>query len=311
MTIESLIAAAAVAPTPEVAESLYRLIQGESTRQAIVSCTRCPLHETSTQRVPWRGHPSPVAIIGEAPGASEDRDGAPFVGQAGRILSRVLASVNVAESDVAFVNTICCRPPRNNYADAHTVGAVKACSSHFTAQLAYLGSWVLVVMGNNALRKFLPDASISSERGRPRWIDQFYVIPTYHPAYALRKPGITQYIAQDLSILRPILIGNREVPPPPSPVPAVEFMRQSPAVGLDAAHIEKLFRKHGYVVVHSRRLGEDVVVTRDSEVVPEAKFYHLPRYTLGEVARLSKVGSEAHLRQVHILKRELGVEVLV
>jgi uracil-DNA glycosylase family 4 len=412
-TAADYIAAALASPDPDMAESLFRLAHTSTVRESILSCTACPLHETSTQRVPWRGGPSPIAILGEAPGASEDRSGLPFQGRAGRLLTSILTSVGVDPDQVAYFNTLCCRPPGNSIDHATEIGAIDACHPHFLSQLAAIGAWVVVLMGNTALAKFIttpppdpnqilsdefkpkkapwvpkvvdfesnnftspcdscgepvlerprskvsappgggtardghghgfyvhrsnsieyphpncvqeayakslslydPDAPepkslrISDHRGKPRWLNGYYIVPTFHPAYALRHLPAATTIASDLSILRPILSGERDTPVPAKydPLAPIQYLQTG---YLDDKATLKLWRKNGYVAIHSHLLNDDVVVTRHEAIVPHTKFYHLPRYTVAEVERLRHMGSQAHLRRVHLLKRELGVEVL-
>ena len=334
MSSADLIAAALTSP-PEVAESLYALAHGESIRETIRACTLCPLHESSTQRVPFEGSPSPVALIGEAPGASEDLIGSPFQGRAGVLLTQTLEAVGIARSSVGILNTICCRPPQNNYSIAIESGAVSACSRHFYAQLGYLGSWVLVLMGNSALQAFCPGESIGKARLRPRWVESYYVIPTYHPAYALRSPDARTLIAKDLSRIPPILAGDREVPFPKGydPMAPIEFLRRqfnAPLTAvvedallpdtrlkvhvgggdMDRTRVHKLWRRHGYVVVYTPLFNDTIVVWRSEGTYIEPKYAHLPRYTPEEIARLRHLRSQSQLRRVHLLKRELGVEVV-
>lgn len=286
-------------------------IRREALRKSILACTECPLHAVSSRRVPWSGAPSPVSIIGEAPGREEDLIGRPFVGAAGKLLDRLLAQAGIERWQVAFVNTICCRPPSNDYTKARDVGAVDSCDHWFKAQLRELGSWVLVAMGNSALSKF-SDGSIGQHRGKPFWAQGFYIVPTYHPAYALRNPEAGATIIDDLQVVRKILIGELHLSPSTFPGASINWLRQNVPGHIERRQFLKQWPK-GWVAVHSRWLNADLVITRDADTeVRDVRYASLPRYTVGEIERLSKtVRSADDLARVHWLKVNLGAEVRV
>lgn len=305
MSSADLLAQAASAP-PEVAESLYQLARGEAVKEAIRSCVRCPLHESRRNAVPFSGQPGPIAFVGEAPGANEDREGVPFIGASGRLLDTVLSSLSLARWQFPILNTIACRPPSNNYQRAVDLDAPNRCRVHFDAQLAYLGSWCLVLFGAKAISRYIDSSVSNARKAGPRWVGEFYVIPTYHPAYALRNPGAQHEIAKDLSILPAILAGEYETPFPPGYDPTASLLKFNPS--LDPATLERRFRIDGYVVLFVKALNDTVVVTRSQSIIP-MRHYTLPRYTLDEILRLVHLPNQAMLRRVHLLKRELGATV--
>lgn len=309
MSSAALITQALSAP-PEVAESLFHLAHGEAIRESIRACTRCPLHKSRRQAVPFAGTPGPIALIGEAPGAEEDRVGQPFVGASGRLVDSILEAMGLHRWQFPVLNTIACRPPRNDYSKAEEVSAPQLCNTHVQAQLAYLGSWCLVLFGGRAISKYIPDSTVrDARRGGPRWVGEYYVIPTYHPAYALRgNADVVTTIAEDLSILPAILAGEHETPFPAKYDATASLLKFNGS--LDAKTVERRFRLDGYIVLYSHLLGDTVVVTRHAGVIP-MRHYTLPRYSLAEIMRLRHIPNQAMLRRVHLLKRELGVEVSV
>jgi uracil-DNA glycosylase len=299
---------------PEARHKLYTAIARDSLRSSIKGCTLCPLHQTSVQRVPWEGGPSPIAIIGEAPGASEDRVGRPFVGQAGRLLDRILGQVGLSRGSVAIVNRICCRPPSNDYEIAKNVGAPKACSPWFEMQLATTEAWALVLMGNSALSSFT-DKPISSVRGKRWWQDGYYLIPTYHPAYGLRNPEAASTIARDLACLKDIINGIHDAPVPKGydPTRAIATLRTAPLTENDRKQFAKFYKKNLYVVFYSEHLGERIIVAQSPDVLVDVSYDSLPRYTVAEVEKLSRWTSKtwSDLVHIHTIKKALGGEVLL
>lgn len=309
MSSAALIAQAAQAP-PEVADSLYHLARGEAIRESIRTCTRCPLHESRRNAVPFSGTPGPIAFIGEAPGAEEDISGLPFVGRSGQVLTDILESMGLRRYQFPILNTIACRPPRNDYSLAVEADAPLRCTVHFKAQLDYLGSWCLVLLGGRAVSKFMPGYSVGEARKKgPHWTPEgHYIIPTYHPAFTLRNPAARNWLSTDLSILPAILAGEHETPFPKSYDPSAPLAKFNGS--LDSATVKRRFRIDGYIVLYTRLFNDTIVVTRDRSVVPR-RHLTLPRYTLAEICRLGQIPNQAHLRRVHVLKRELGVEVTV
>jgi uracil-DNA glycosylase family 4 len=299
---------------PEARHKLYTAMARDSLRSTIQSCTLCPLHQTSIQRVPWEGGPSPIAIVGEAPGASEDRVGRPFVGQAGKLLDSILTQVGLSRGSVAIVNRICCRPPSNDYQLAISLGAPDACKPWFDMQLATTESWALVLMGNSALSAF-SDKPISSVRGKRWWQDGYYLIPTYHPAYALRNPNAVATIAQDLACLKDIIDGNHSVTVPKNydPNHAIATLRTEPLTENDRKQFAKFYKKNSYVVFYSQHLGERVIVAEGPNTPVDPSYDSLPRYTVAEVEKLSRWTSKtwSDLIHIHTIKKTLGGEILL
>jgi DNA polymerase len=160
----------------------------------VAGCTRCPLHETRTQVVFGRGNPdADLVFVGEAPGAEEDAQGLPFVGRSGKLLDRLAAEeIGLSESDFYVMNVLRCRPPNNRDPKPEEVAA---CSGWFDAQLALLRPKVVMPLGNFAMRALLGSSDgISKVRGKAYPWRGIVLVPTYHPAAALR--GGAQTLAE-------------------------------------------------------------------------------------------------------------------
>ena len=178
---------------------------------AVAVCTRCPLCEGRTQTVFGVGdRQADLLIIGEAPGAEEDRRGEPFVGRAGRLLDQMLHALGLDRQHRVFIaNILKCRPPRNRDPEAEEVAA---CTPYLERQIALLRPRVILAVGRIAAQHLL-------RTDRPlkalRQVDWNYpgselpVIVSYHPAYLLRNPADKGKAWQDLKRLQPLLEAER------------------------------------------------------------------------------------------------------
>ena len=156
-------------------------------KQAVSGCTKCGLHKTRTQTVFVVGDENADwMLIGEAPGAEEDRLGDPFVGQAGRLLDNMLAAIDLHRTrNVYIANVLKCRPPGNRNPEPEEVAK---CSPHLLRQIELVNPKLIVAMGRFAAQTLLEtDASIASLRGRVFRYEGVALIVTYHPAYLLRN----------------------------------------------------------------------------------------------------------------------------
>lgn len=178
------------------------------------SCTRCRLHETRTQAVPGEGDPSTeVVLVGEGPGFNEDRLGRPFVGRAGDLLVRLLASVGWRREDVFITNIVKCRPPENRDPEPDEIAA---CEPYLRRQLEVLDPAVVVTLGRHSMGRFLPGARISQVHGTMRPADPVtgaasaLVFAMYHPAAALRTPAIEHDSYADIAQVPTALLASRE-----------------------------------------------------------------------------------------------------
>jgi uracil-DNA glycosylase len=148
-------------------------------------CRKCSLAEGRTQVVTYRGGSRPwLLLVGEAPGRSEDEQGVPFVGRAGKILDEAIRGSGLRPGEWGITNVIMCRPPKNRFDPA----AATACRPWLDAKIATLAPRALVTLGSHALEAFLPEElPISKARGRVlRW-QGLPVFPMLHPAATLRR----------------------------------------------------------------------------------------------------------------------------
>jgi uracil-DNA glycosylase family 4 len=156
-------------------------------KQAVPACTACGLHKTRTQTVLGVGDENADwLLVGEAPGAEEDRLGEPFVGQAGKLLDNMLAAIGLQRGDNVYIaNVLKCRPPGNRNPEPDEVAK---CTPFLKQQIALIRPKLIVAMGRFAAQTLLAtDASISSLRGRVYKYEGVPLIVTYHPAYLLRN----------------------------------------------------------------------------------------------------------------------------
>lgn len=167
----------------------------------IRACTRCP-ELVATRRSVVVGDTPPgatILLLGEAPGAEEDRTGRPFVGRSGALLDELLAEAGVERGEVAVLNTIKCRPPGNRLP---TREETANCRPWTRAQLDLLHPRITVTLGLSATRWLLKTATLSAVRGLVHEVDGRTVLPTYHPAAALRggsKGEPIRLLRQDLA----------------------------------------------------------------------------------------------------------------
>jgi len=156
-------------------------------KAAVPACTACALHQGRTQTVFGVGdEKADWLLVGEAPGAEEDRLGEPFVGQAGRLLDSMLAAIGLARGDNVYIcNVLKCRPPGNRNPEPDEV---TKCAPFLQRQIELIGPKLIVAMGRFAAQTLLgTDASIASMRGRVHRHAGVPLIVTYHPAYLLRN----------------------------------------------------------------------------------------------------------------------------
>ena len=168
------------------------------------ACTRCRLHATATNAVPGEGNANAELVcVGEAPGANEDASGLPFVGQAGQLLTKILAAINLRREDVFICNVLKHRPPgnRNPLPDE-----VVACSPYLVQQLEVIRPKVIVAFGTFAAQTLLnTKLPIGKLRGS---VHRYYGVPlivTYHPAALLRNPAWKRPTWEDVQLARRIL----------------------------------------------------------------------------------------------------------
>lgn len=175
----------------------------EELRQTVAACEQCALHASRTQTVFGVGNPNADwMIIGEAPGAEEDRRGEPFVGRAGKLLDEVLRSIGLDRSTAFIANILKCRPPQNRDPSADEAAS---CRAYLDRQIALVEPRIILAVGRIAAQQLLAtDMPVGRMRGRvyttgPR---QIPTVVTYHPAYLLRSPSQKGKVWQDLCLAR-------------------------------------------------------------------------------------------------------------
>lgn len=176
----------------------------DAVSKAIATCTRCPLYSTAKNPVPGEGSAkAEFMLVGEAPGATEDETGRPFVGQAGQLLEKILAAIKFTREDVFIVNVLKHRPPGNRNPRPEEVSA---CSPYLVRQIELIRPKVLVALGTFAAQTLLDTKlSIGKLRGQ---IHRYYGVPlivTYHPAALLRNPAWKRPTWEDVQLARRIL----------------------------------------------------------------------------------------------------------
>jgi uracil-DNA glycosylase len=176
-------------------------------------CRNCRLHETRTTAVPGEGDPeTEVVFIGEGPGFNEDRGGRPFIGRAGDLLVKLLASIGWRREEVFITNIVKCRPPDNRDPQPDEIAA---CEPYLHRQLELLDPAVIVTLGRHSMARFMPGARISGAHGTVRPVDpatgatDALVFAMYHPAAALRTPAIEVESYADIAAVPAALIDAR------------------------------------------------------------------------------------------------------
>jgi uracil-DNA glycosylase len=178
------------------------------------ACTGCRLHEGRTKAVPGEGDPdTEVVFVGEGPGFNEDREGRPFVGRAGGLLVRLLASIGWRREDVFITNVVKCRPPDNRDPQPDEIAA---CAPYLRRQLEVLDPAVVVTLGRFSMATFMPGARIGQVHGTTSPADpdtgarDALVFAMYHPAAALRTAAIEQESFEDVARVPEVLLRARD-----------------------------------------------------------------------------------------------------
>jgi len=188
-------------------------LSGEKLLDAIASeivvCTKCRLHKSRKNAVPGEGSPhSQIMFIGEGPGRSEDVEGRPFVGQAGKFLDTLICGVGLAREHTFICNIVRCRPPRNR---EPRPDEIQACTPYLERQIKVIQPRVIVTLGKCSTADIfskinLPFNSITQAHGKA--LDrtilgmQVTVFPTFHPAAALYSVKYKEQLAEDFQVLK-------------------------------------------------------------------------------------------------------------
>jgi DNA polymerase len=202
--------AAAAAPAPEVNAAVAELpplppLESlDAIAAHVASCTRCPLYSTATNPVPGEGNPNAdFMCVGEAPGATEDETGRPFVGAAGQLLTKILEAIGLTRDDVFICNVLKHRPPGNRNPRPEEVAA---CSPYLITQIELVKPKVILALGTFAAQTLLnSQESLGKLRGRTHKYHGVPLVVTYHPAALLRNPAWKRPTWEDVQLARRIL----------------------------------------------------------------------------------------------------------
>jgi len=172
----------------------------QAIRADLGDCTRCKLAAGRHHLVFGVGNPkAELVFVGEGPGEEEDRQGEPFVGRAGQLLTRMIEAMGHARADVYIANVVKCRPPGNRNPEPDEI---EACEPFLRAQLAVLRPRVIVALGKFAAQTLLRSTTpISRLRGRWHEYGGVKLMPTFHPAYLLRSPEEKKKAWEDLQLV--------------------------------------------------------------------------------------------------------------
>jgi uracil-DNA glycosylase family 4 len=186
----------------------------EAIAAEVRACTRCGLAATRTKAVPGEGDPdTEVVFVGEGPGFNEDRQGRPFVGRAGDLLVRLLATLGWRREEVFITNVVKCRPPENRDPEP---AEVAACAPYLRRQLEILDPAVVVTLGRHSLVRFMPGARIGGAHGTMAPVDPqtgasgALAYALYHPAAALRSTEVERQSFADVAGIPAALLQARE-----------------------------------------------------------------------------------------------------
>ncbi len=183
-------------------------------------CPKCELSRTRTTAVPGEGAPrARVMLIGEGPGWHEDRQGRPFIGNAGKFLDELLAKAGLNRDSVFITNVVKCRPPGNR---DPLPDEIAACAPYLDRQIAVIDPEIIVTLGRFSMARWFPGERISRIHGQPKREGGRLIVPMYHPAAALHQGALRGAIEEDFAKLPKILAeaehvreveAAREVPP--------------------------------------------------------------------------------------------------
>jgi DNA polymerase len=185
----------------------------ETIKQNVIKCTKCELCKTRTNAVPGKGNfQSDVIFVGEAPGRNEDKNGEPFVGEAGKKLSIALEEAGISRDAVYITNIVKCRPPNNrvpNTSERNT------CQEYLKQEISIIKPKIICVLGNTAFNSILGGSEITKFRGKVvRKDNQLYFL-TIHPAATIYNQKLIDVLKNDIVKLFDLireLKNNKEVP---------------------------------------------------------------------------------------------------
>ena len=199
------------------------------------TCTKCALAAGRTQVVFGAGSPNAdLMFVGEAPGFHEDQQGIPFVGQAGKLLEKLLAGIGLARSDVYIANVLMCRPPGNR---DPVPDEISACEPHLFRKIELIEPTLVATLGNFSTKLLSGrPAGITRVHGQPQEVTlasrKVSLYPLYHPAAALYTPSMLKVLEEDFAQIPALLERAQEPLAPVEAPPAVEHEPEAVQLGL-------------------------------------------------------------------------------
>ncbi len=172
----------------------------EDIRNDLGDCERCELSHLRSNLIFGEGNPeADLVFVGEAPGADEDRQGRPFVGRSGQLLTKIIEAMGLKREKIYICNILKCRPPGNRNPKPEEI---EQCEPFLIRQLASIKPKVICALGTFAAQTLLKTgAPISMLRGRFHQYHDIQLMPTYHPAYLLRSPAAKKLVWQDMQVI--------------------------------------------------------------------------------------------------------------
>ncbi len=170
----------------------------ETLKKEILNCTACDLYKTRNHAIWGEGNfNAEIMVIGEAPGADEDRIGRPFVGKSGQLLDKIFSACGFTREQHIFIsNIVKCRPPSNRIPSEEEV---KACLPFLLKQIELVDPKIIITLGATALKRLFdnPDLKITRLRGKWMHFDKYLLMPVYHPSALLRNPELKKDTWED------------------------------------------------------------------------------------------------------------------
>lgn len=188
-------------------------------------CQACRLHEKARNPVPGHGDiNAEILFIGEGPGENEDRQGLPFVGRSGQYLDYLLNLIGMKRDQVFITNVVKHRPPDNR---DPLPDEIAACKHYLDEQIRIIDPLLIATLGRFSMARYFPNAKITAIHGKPKYADNRAYYPLYHPAAALRNPGLRIDMEADIKRMVEVLAEVKrrrqdnkpqDDPPPPDDI---------------------------------------------------------------------------------------------
>lgn len=187
-----------------------KIIQLNKVAQEIKDFKGLDIAKNANRAVPGEGNSdAEIMLIGEAPGANEDMQGRPFVGQSGQMMRKTLfETTGIKPEEVFITNIVKFRPPENRDPFPNEI---EACKNWLDRQIAIIQPKIIVTLGRFSMAKFIPDVTISQVHGKPRFFGKTIIFPMYHPAAALRGTTVMNIFKDDFVKLKSLLVQKTQV----------------------------------------------------------------------------------------------------